>query len=237
MQPNQKRPRLLVLGRGARRTTTGLTPTVLEERPSKTPRPGDTRFRSLYQASLQHLGTQIVRHPALLDTLVEKLSLAHLIALLPLITDALSAEQLVRLETCYPTLRRYTGAAWERLCQEIQAQLGNALHHGAQESWPDFYARLLAERDDRLRLIGIKVRQSYREEAPSRMTKLVGPRRNVVTIGDRPSSTAIEEPFASIRANSSLMKKSKAETLSLSKGSIPSKPIAPRMFLPKNKRP
>lgn len=237
MQPNQKRPRLLVLGQGARRTTTGLTSAVLEERPSKTTRPGDTQFRSLYQASLHQLAAQIVRHPTLLDTLVEKASLAHLIALLPLITDALSAEQLVRLETCYPTLKRHTGPAWKRLCQEIQAQLGNALHHGVQEGWPEFHARLLAEREDRLRLIGIKVRQSYREEAPSRMTKLVGPRRNVVTIGGKPSSTVTDEPFASVRANSSLMKKSKAETLTLSKSSIPSKPITPRMFLPKDKRP
>jgi hypothetical protein len=199
VQSGTRRPRMLVLGTSSRRSTT--TPVAIAGDTLSTGAP-----MTLWDETMKRIQLQ---HPARLEITVTALPKHLLLELVPKVSARLTADSLISIEDRYPSLMAMTAPTWSQLCCTLSMQLP-VVPPQDTTPWRVYYRQLLKLHELHIEGLGSRIRENYEERrALVHSSKLIGPRRNVSVLGGR--TTTKTEPFASVSASSSLMKKAKTE--------------------------
>lgn len=211
----RKRPRLLTLGTGAKRSFTVPVAAILIEQSapsSMAAREGLTLLQLAFKAAQGRLISLRAdeRIPVLPPIITRQLMEA--------VGPRITATALGHLCAAgHEGWRRAADPVWCRLCAElIRANSATPPARRAEESYLQYHGRLMAWQEESLRELGGRLRESYEtERGPIRPLKVIGPRRNVSMLGSPARGrSSMRDPFAAVKSSSSLMKRAKSETLS-----------------------
>lgn len=212
--PLRKRPRLLTLGTGSKRSSTvPVSAILLQQTASSLTAPRRSLCELAFKAAQQKLLTVSPgeRIPDLPQIMLQRL--LHSVRLqisAPALSNLCHAGHAGWLLTADPI--------WCRLCAEIiKSQALSAPPRRPDEPYWRYYSRLTVWQEESLRELGERIRESYETDGETvRPLKVIGARRIVSVVGPSVLGRPTRDPFPMAKSSSSLMKKAKSEIFSVS---------------------